>query len=113
MSTVTVSYDRIERRFSLHCECEWQGTTTDLYRAAAPLIEHMRCCDGEPLRRKAVYDADGFTGQSRSGLSDQDVRDIRSLAANGEAQKVIAVRFGVSQGAISLIVQRKTRRDVK
>lgn len=41
-------------------------------------------------------------------LNDDAVREIRASVADGVPQKTLAAKFGVSAGAISLIVARKT-----
>lgn len=41
-------------------------------------------------------------------LSDNDVRQIRNLVALGTPQKNIALAYGVSAGAVSFVVNRKT-----
>ena len=47
----------------------------------------------------------------RSRLSTAEVAQVRHLAAQGTTQKALAERFGMSRPAISLIVNRHTRRD--
>ena len=47
-----------------------------------------------------------------SKLRDDDVREIRRLAAEGNTSQSIADRFGVTRGCIGFIVQRKTWRHV-
>lgn len=48
---------------------------------------------------------------SRHGLShltERDVLDIRQRHADGDTQRALAQRFGIAQGTISMIVNRKT-----
>ena len=47
----------------------------------------------------------------RSRLSTAEVTQVRHLAAQGATQKALAERFSVSRPAISLIINRHTRRD--
>lgn len=47
------------------------------------------------------------TRQWQAKLTEQQVREIRSLAAAGVAQQAIRQRFGVSQPTVSEIVSRK------
>ncbi len=44
----------------------------------------------------------------RAKLTDDDVREIRRLAAKGVLQHEIAAKYGVAQSRISLIYNRKT-----
>lgn len=59
--------------------------------------------------------ASGPVGMNQTGeanhnarLTDADVRAIRALAASGTYQWEIARIFGVSQGNVNLVVNRKT-----
>jgi predicted transcriptional regulator len=40
-------------------------------------------------------------------LSTQDVRNVRALYSDGEKQRVIAEKYGISQPAVSAIVNHK------
>lgn len=51
-------------------------------------------------------------GRTTSPLTAAQVRDIRRRLANGEIQKSIAKRYGVSQAAVSLIKLRRKWRHV-
>ena len=54
--------------------------------------------------------------KGRSGrlkLSDDMVREIRSLCASGARQRDVAEQFGVSQSNISFIIRRETRGHVQ
>lgn len=46
-------------------------------------------------------------------LTESDVRDIRKAVANGETQKAVRKRYGISSGAICYIVNRATWKHVK
>lgn len=51
----------------------------------------------------------------RSGVNkvtDEDVREIRRLAAEGHRQRDIAARFDIVQGNVGMIVRRETWRHV-
>ncbi|CAN5672289.1 hypothetical protein BH09ACT7_BH09ACT7_37500 [soil metagenome] len=108
MSALMVEFDRAERIFSLQCSCGWHGSTADLYRAAAPAMEHLKACLGTPPRSQEPYCPDTWLERSsRTGLTDSNKAEIRSLAAGGELQRVIAERFGISQGLVSSIVRSR------
>ena len=47
-------------------------------------------------------------GERRSGLTDDEVREIRARAALGDRQIDIAKAFGISRANVSYIVSRKT-----
>jgi hypothetical protein len=46
-------------------------------------------------------------GTPAAKITEQDVRDIRRLYRDGVLQAALAERFGITQGAVSLIVHRK------
>ncbi|PVU81347.1 HNH endonuclease (plasmid) [Cellulomonas sp. WB94] len=45
-------------------------------------------------------------------LTDDEVREIRRAVAGGELQRVVAARFGVTQGYVSTLVAHAYRKDV-
>lgn len=45
-------------------------------------------------------------GQAK--LTEQDVHEVRRMAAAGQPQAVISARFGIAQGTVSQIITRKT-----
>ena len=45
-------------------------------------------------------------------LTDQQVRDLRQMAADGTMHKDIAARFGITRSYVSTLVARKSRGDV-
>lgn len=58
--------------------------------------------------RKAHGAANGL-----AKLTDDQVREMRRLYAEGAYQRTLAKRFGISQGAVSAIVTRRTWRHVE
>ena len=46
---------------------------------------------------------------AKAKLTTAEVAEVRALAAGGVTQREIAIRFGVTQAGVSLIVRRKTR----
>lgn len=50
--------------------------------------------------------------RSRSKLSADDVRLIRTLAENGEPRSSLALRFGIDKSGITRLVNRRTFSDV-
>jgi hypothetical protein len=66
---------------------------------------------GTPLENAQDTILHGTVGigekNGRSILNANDVLEIRSRAANGESQSVLAKNFGVTKSNISLIVRRK------
>ena len=54
----------------------------------------------------------GRSANGGRGLTDEQVREIRRLYASGVKQKDLVVMFGVTQPAISQIVNRKSHKHV-
>ncbi|VEG57136.1 Uncharacterised protein [Mycolicibacterium aurum] len=102
--SVTIDYDA-RRGIVYECGCGFGGAMPSLYLDAAVIEAHVRICDRKPKRT-----AD--PPKRGSKLDERQVREIRRRHANGETQKDIARRFGVSGPTISAIVQRRTWADV-
>lgn len=64
---------------------------------------HGDNCDDKVSRNRQAKGE----GHGVSVLTEPEVRSIRALCAAGHTQRSVAGQFGVSQGAISLIVRRK------
>lgn len=48
----------------------------------------------------------------RKKLTDEDIRQIRRRAKNGEVQAALAREYGIAGSTLSLVVNRKRRRNV-
>lgn len=88
------------------------GTPAENTQYAASL---GRMASGERHWLRTRPDTRQHARGARNGsakLTEADVREIRRLAAEGVPQKILAVRFGVSESVISAVVRRKTWRHV-
>jgi hypothetical protein len=137
--SVTIEFDHRARRWRFLCGCGWHGDASNLSVAAAPLGEHTRSCDGHRERSKATrYNVDSHAAgrrreldppkhpdraqpdrraaaarQMRSKITADDVREMRTRAANGDTQKAIAETYGLAQATVSAIIRRATWSDVE
>ncbi|WP_363267018.1 HNH endonuclease [Cellulomonas sp.] len=80
------------------------------------------CCNPEHLelgtQTQNVGDMVARARQARgralpqTRLSDEQVSEIRAAVADGERQRAIAARFGITQGHVSALASRTYRKDV-
>jgi hypothetical protein len=61
---------------------------------------------------KGRHNAPRGSTHGRAKLTEEDVRLIRRLVANGAQQNVLAAHYGVTPTSLSLLVRRKTWRHV-
>ena len=66
--------------------------------------------DRSPAKRKSIAK---IAAAARQKLTPDDVRYVRAQVAKGEKLKVLAKRFDVSVGNISMIANRKIYKDVE
>ena len=81
--------------------------------------EHLRCGSRSDNQRESVAKGRNKTPQvkgelnPRAKLSEDQVRLIRTLVADGEQQSSVARKFQVSTATICLIVNRKLWKEVE
>lgn len=73
------------------------------------VVANLEWCSSAANREHAVRMGLIFPPPDKTKLSNADVAAIRTMAAEGMLQKDIALRFSVSGGTISLIVNNKHR----
>jgi hypothetical protein len=76
-------------------------------------FEKLHCKVHNRVITKARRDAAAASCRARSKVSDQDVADIRRLAAEGFKAKELELVFPLSQGAIREIISRRRRGSPK
>lgn len=101
-----------------------RGENLELQTKLADLMEHAGKLDvAEPYQVQAAINLIQATGPGKGNfvqgeerynakLTDDDVRQIRRLAAQGQTQRHLANQFGISQPKISQIVNRVAWRHV-
>ena len=89
--------------------CEINHKDGDKTNCSASNLEYVTKSDNA----KHAHDAGLIRkpGQ-RSKLTVEDVISIRNLRSNGETQGIIAKRFGIDQGHVSAIINRKIWRNI-
>ncbi|CAN3132243.1 hypothetical protein ACNUDN_30405 [Mycobacterium sp. smrl_JER01] len=64
------------------------------------------------LCSKHFREANGLSGASRRQLTEEEVREIRRLAADGVNRWDLAFKFGVTAGTITTITSRRSWKHV-
>lgn len=85
------------------------------FAGIVPRVELARIHGISPTAMCTRLTAAGVTAKLHAGrkkLDADQVREIRRRVADGELQKDLAVEFGVTADSVSLIIRRRTWRDV-